>query len=65
MNEVQVRTVDEYCEGCKYYTEVFSDLHYCSYYFKEDKRRPCPAGKGCTAKVKGKPRKGYWVTEDG
>ena len=50
-------TVDKYCIGCKYYTEIYLKLHYCSYLFREGKRRPCPAGKGCTVKKKGKPKK--------
>lgn len=41
---------DKYCHGCKYYRMITDDLRYCSYILDENKRRPCPPGKGCTVK---------------
>jgi hypothetical protein len=43
---------DKYCKGCEYYTQIYAELWYCAYIFKEDKVRPCDPGKGCTVKKK-------------
>ena len=56
-------TIDKHCRGCKYYIKIHEGVFYCSYLFQEDKRRPCPPGKGCT--VKRKLKKGEKVTEYG
>ena len=46
-----VRTVDEFCDGCIYLGgENRNDLKCCNYFLRTDKRRPCPAGKGCTVR---------------
>ena len=50
--------VDRHCKGCRYYSNITGDLQYCSYFFQTNKRRPCPAGKGCTVKKRGRPKKG-------
>lgn len=60
MGESKESVVDRHCEGCKYLSAINHELRYCAYLFNTDKRRPCPAGKGCTAKKKGKPRKVFW-----
>ena len=49
--------VDRHCLGCKYYCSIYPELYYCSYLIQTDKRRPCPPGKDCTVKEKGKPKK--------
>ena len=54
------KVVDRHCEGCKYYCQIWKNLYYCSYLFRTGKRRPCPAGKGCKVKKKGKPMSWYW-----
>lgn len=46
---------DRYCKGCVYNAEINGiPRGYCNYIFVERKRRPCPAGRGCVVKVKGK-----------
>ena len=50
------KLVDETCEDCRFYCK---DTKTCDYLLTTDKCRPCPPGKGCTAKepdimVKGK-----------
>ena len=42
--------IDKHCMGCKYYAGITEYIYYCSYFMKEDKRRPCPPGKGCTVR---------------
>lgn len=42
--------IDKHCIGCKYYMGICEYIYYCSYFAKEDKRRPCPPGKGCTVR---------------
>lgn len=42
---------DTYCSGCVYAKCLGSGWNktaYCSYLFETGKRRPCPAGSGCT-----------------
>lgn len=44
-----------HCKGCVYNAEMASIRYgYCNYIFTEKKRRPCPAGKGCTVRKKGR-----------
>ena len=50
MAEAAKNVCDETCEGCMYYAQVNRLDWFCNYYFKTDKRRPCPAGKGCTVR---------------
>ena len=46
------------CKGCVYNAEVATHKWgYCNYIFVERKRRPCPAGKGCTVKKIGRTRR--------
>lgn len=40
----------KYCKGCVYHMGEYSK--FCQYLFVEDKPRPCPPGKDCTAKIK-------------
>lgn len=55
---MQKSVCSRYCKGCVYNAEMSSCTYgYCNYIFVEKKRRPCPAGKGCTVKVKGKTRR--------
>ncbi len=52
---------DGYCKDCVYFSMVYNDLKYCTYFFYTDERRPCPAGTGCTVKVKRKKKtRGEW-----
>jgi hypothetical protein len=46
------KVVDKHCRGCAYLKLIYDDVRYCSYLLDTDKRRPCPAGKGCTVKTK-------------
>ena len=48
---------DKYCKGCIYCTKITDEIWYCAYIFREDKRRPCDPGKGCTVKTKRKKTK--------
>lgn len=41
---------DTYCEGCIYLAKA-SEV-YCDYICATDRRRPCPAGYGCTERVR-------------
>ena len=45
--------VGDKCKGCIYY---FSTSGTCDYLIMTGKRRPCPAGKGCSVKVVKKKR---------
>lgn len=44
------KIIDPYCEGC-YYCGSAGGLHTCDYIFIADRRRPCPAGAGCTVRI--------------
>ena len=49
--------VDKYCRGCIYLTRIcrsITDQRACDYIGATNRRRPCPAGKGCTVKKTGK-----------
>ena len=48
---------DKYCKGCIYCAKITDEIWYCSYIFRENKRRPCDPGKGCTVKTKRKKTK--------
>lgn len=53
---------DRFCKGCIYCNGTSGDYNgssCCTYYLVTDKRRPCPAGTGCTVKNTGK-KKGAW-----
>lgn len=42
-----------YCDGCTFRKKFTAwDLLYCDYLFMSGERRPCPAGDGCTVRVK-------------
>lgn len=46
---------DSYCKGCVYNQIAAGDYQtMCVYYLATDKRRPCPAGKGCTVRKEGR-----------
>lgn len=46
-----IKTVDEYCIGCTYLIRAGEgSLKACYYIGAIGKRRPCPAGKGCTVR---------------
>lgn len=48
---------DASCADC-IYSFFVSERFLCEYYLATDKRRPCPAGEGCTVRKKRKkPRK--------
>lgn len=49
-----IKMVDSYCRGCVYraFLSRRGDM-FCGYILFTKKRRPCPAGKGCTARVTG------------
>ena len=55
---------DNYCKGCIYMGLLQSYAKCCNYYEKTGKRRPCPAGTGCTVKVDGKKRRAWDCPED-
>ena len=42
---------DSYCRGCVYLGYIDGIRNCCNYMLMEDKRRPCPAGKGCTVRT--------------
>ena len=51
---------DRFCKGCIYCQLASGNTTFlCTYYLVTDKRRPCPAGTGCTVKNTGK-KKGAW-----
>lgn len=39
------------CEGCIHFRGDFEINRCCNYYLDTGKRRPCPAGEGCTVKT--------------
>ena len=47
MNRTDWKKHDPWCEPCIYYARSCMS---CDYILIEDKMRPCPAGKGCTAR---------------
>lgn len=47
---VEVRTCDWYCKGCIYRGGQSGLIKCCNYYLITNKRRPCPAGDGCTVR---------------
>jgi hypothetical protein len=52
---------DKFCKDCFYYRVICEYLRCCVYFLENEHRRPCPAGTGCTAKVKRKKKaKGEW-----
>ena len=44
----------KYCKGCVYWGGDYVNNFCCNYIFCEGHRRPCPPGKDCTVKIKGK-----------
>ena len=42
---------DSFCRDCYYVLGGLEKMMTCDYFEKADKRRPCPAGKGCTVKI--------------
>ena len=40
------------CRNCVYFGGMSDCACTCNYIFMEDKKRPCPPGKGCTVKKK-------------
>lgn len=52
---LQKKIYDRACKGCIYFGWV-ARFGCCNYIFMEDKRRPCPPGKGCTVKETKKTR---------
>ena len=44
----------KHCKNCIYGYKITDYLYCCDYFLKTDKRRPCPAGAGCTVKTKRK-----------
>ena len=56
----------KYCDGCVYLSRVYDNICSCDYVFIAGKRRPCPAGTGCTEKlVKKKRRNNLTVSKKG
>lgn len=43
---------DKHCKGCIYRCNLYNYLYCCDYFLRTGKRRPCPAGQGCTVKIK-------------
>ena len=52
MENKKVKTVDRYCKGCIYHVRITDTMYFCAYIFRTGKQRGCPAGKGCTEKVR-------------
>lgn len=51
---------DSYCKGCVFSAYVNGGvLRVCMYMLKTGKRRPCPAGSGCTVKETGRNRSAW------
>ena len=50
---------DKYCVGCVFLGYADGAINLCEYFLTTGKRRPCPAGTGCTVKQKGE-RKKIW-----
>ena len=48
--------VMRHCKGCVYRVTMMDGCFICDYYLKTKKRRPCPAGEGCTVRLD-KPKK--------
>ena len=48
-----IKTVDDYCIGCAYLMRVGDGTNACDYIGATEKRRPCPAGTGCTVRKEG------------
>lgn len=46
----RVGVCDSYCKGCQY----LGSYKICDFFLTTREKRGCPAGKGCTRKVKGK-----------
>lgn len=42
----------KYCDGCHYRKIFHGAFPYCDYLLMTGERRPCPAGDGCTVRVK-------------
>ena len=53
---------DRFCDGCVFVSYGSGGLRICGYYIRTNRRRPCPAGTGCTVKNTGK-RKTTWRYE--
>lgn len=47
----------KYCNGCYFFSGGFEGVRLCNYYLMTGKRRPCPAGVGCTVKLDKKKRR--------
>lgn len=55
------KLVDKYCEDCRFYCPHTKT---CDYLLTTDKCRPCPPGKGCTAKEPAIKQKGNRIKWD-
>lgn len=44
----------KYCKDCAYWGGAYINNACCNYIFVEGHSRPCPPGKGCTERVRGK-----------
>lgn len=42
---------NRFCKGCIYHGRISGGETCCNYYLATKQRRPCKAGKGCTAKT--------------
>lgn len=54
---------DSFCNGCIFKGSCNGGMPMCEYFLITDKRRPCPAGTGCTVKQTGRKRQ-KWRNED-
>lgn len=50
---------DDTCIGCRHFYGAYENTRCCNYYFDTGRRRPCPAGAGCTVFKPPPKRKGY------
>lgn len=60
----KVKVCDSYCNGCIYQGYATGDLKLCEYMLRTEKRRPCPAGTGCTVKQVGERTKAWREEND-
>lgn len=49
-----ITVCDKFCDKCAFRKKFSCGLYYCDYFCMTDRRRPCPAGEGCTVRVEQK-----------
>lgn len=49
-----IKMCDKFCDKCAFRKKFSCGLYYCDFFCMTGKRRPCPAGEGCTVRVERK-----------